>query len=131
MHRHHSLGTTDLVALLAAHRAAMTAHTVLGDDPTWGALLDNLHVAQGHKRRGVGSQLLASSAQVVIERGTGLYLWVQEQNVDAQAFYQARGGKCVARALISPPGGVASRLNGSSVKLRYAWADPSGLLQFR
>jgi hypothetical protein len=31
MHRHHSLGTTDLVALLAAHRAAMTAHTVPGD----------------------------------------------------------------------------------------------------
>lgn len=107
------------------------AHTAFDHDPTWGALLDNLHVAHGHQRRGVGSQLLALTARAVIEGGTGLYLWVLEQNLDAQAFYQARGGKRVGRALISPPGGVASRLNGSPTKLRYAWTDPTVLLGLR
>lgn len=39
------------------------AHTAFEDDPAWGALLDNLHVAFAHKRRGIGSQLLALTAQ--------------------------------------------------------------------
>jgi len=99
------------------------AHTAFDQDPTWGALLDNLHVAHGHQRRGIGSQLLALTAQAVIERRTGLYLWVLEQNVAAQAFYEARGRKCVEQASISPPGGVASRLNGSPAKLRYVWSN--------
>ena len=103
------------------------AHTAFDDDPTWGALLDNLHVVHGHKRRGVGSQLLALTAGAVIERGTGLYLWVLAQNVDAQAFYEARGARRVGQALASPPGGVAGRLCGSPVKLRYAWGDLSVL----
>jgi len=98
------------------------AHTAFDEDPSWGALLDNLHVVHGRNRRGVGSLLLDATARVVIERRTGLYLWVQEQNVAAQAFYEARAGTCVDRAVISPPGGVASRLNGSPVKLRYVWS---------
>jgi ribosomal protein S18 acetylase RimI-like enzyme len=106
------------------------ANTVFDDDSTWGALLDNLHVADGQRRRGIGSRLLALTAQAVIERreGTGLYLWVLEQNVDAQAFYEARGGRCVGRGLVSPPGGIASRLTGSPAKLRYAWPEPTVLL---
>jgi ribosomal protein S18 acetylase RimI-like enzyme len=107
------------------------ANTVFDDDPTWGALLDNLHVAEGHKHRGVGSRLLALTAEALIERPerTGLYLWVLEQNVDAQAFYEARGGRCVGRGLASPPGAIASRLNGSPAKLRYAWTEPTVLLR--
>lgn len=97
------------------------AHTVLDDDPSWGALLDNLHVEHGHKRRGIGLRLLAATASAVRSHGTGLYLWVQEQNVAAQHFYGAAGGTCVAREIISPPGGVAGRLNGTPYKLRYAW----------
>jgi ribosomal protein S18 acetylase RimI-like enzyme len=106
------------------------ANTVFDDDPTWGALLDNLHVADGHKRRGIGSRLLASTAEALIGRPekTGLYLWVLEQNVDAQAFYEARGGRCVGRGLASPPGGIASRVTGSPAKLRYAWPEPTVLL---
>jgi ribosomal protein S18 acetylase RimI-like enzyme len=107
------------------------AHTVFDDDPTWGALLDNLHVADGHKRRGIGARLLALTAEAVIERPerTGLYLWVLEQNVDAQAFYRARGGRCAGRGLVSPPGGITSRLAaGSPAKLRYAWPEPTALL---
>jgi len=104
------------------------AHTVFGDDPRWGALLDNLHVRSVDKRHGIGSQLLRFTAGAVVERGTGLYLWVLEQNVDAQAFYAARGAVRVERALTTPPGGVAERLNGSPAKLRYAWSDPAVLL---
>jgi GNAT superfamily N-acetyltransferase len=106
------------------------AHTVFDDDPTWGALLDNLHVTAEMKRRGVGSRLLALTARAVTERAqaTGLYLWVLEQNVDAEAFYRARGGRRVGRRLASPPGGVPGRLNGSPVGLRYAWPDPAVLL---
>jgi predicted N-acetyltransferase YhbS len=44
------------------------ASTVFAEDTTWGALLDNLHVADGHKRRGVGSRLLGLTAEAVIER---------------------------------------------------------------
>ena len=107
------------------------ANTEFDDDPTWGALLDNLHVAQGFKRRGLGSQLLALTARAVVDRGTPLYLWVLEQNTDAQSFYEAHGARRVERAPTSPPGGVASRLAGPSAKLRYAWSDPTALLGSR
>ena len=33
-------------------------HTILDDDPEWGALLDNLHVRSTRKRRGTGACLL-------------------------------------------------------------------------
>jgi GNAT superfamily N-acetyltransferase len=105
------------------------AHVVFDADPTWGALLDNLHVRFAHKRRGLGSELLSAIAQVVVDRGTGLYLWVLEQNVAAQAFYEARGARGVERALTTPPGGVASRLHGSPAKLRYVWSDPAVLVR--
>jgi ribosomal protein S18 acetylase RimI-like enzyme len=111
------------ILAMGGDRLVGFAHTIFEDDPTWGALLDNLHVAADHHRRGVGSRLLALAAGAVLERGTGFYLWVLEQNSDARAFYEARGGRCVERAATSPPGGVASRLCGSPVKLRYVWAD--------
>ena len=107
------------------------AHTVFEADPGWGALLDNLHVVPGEKRRGIGSRLLALTAHAVLERGTGLYLRVLEQNVDGRAFYDARGGRCVGRAPVPPPGDVAGRLNGSPVALRYAWPDPAVALVIR
>jgi GNAT superfamily N-acetyltransferase len=107
------------------------ANTFFDDDPAWGALLDNLHVAHPHKRRGIASRLLTLTAEAVSEQRserTGLYLWVLEQNVGAQAFYEARGGRCVERGLVSPPGGIASRVTGSPGKLRYAWPRANLLL---
>jgi hypothetical protein len=41
------------------------AHTLLDEDPTWGAFLDNLHVAYGLKRRGIGTLLLTLTRQAV------------------------------------------------------------------
>jgi ribosomal protein S18 acetylase RimI-like enzyme len=107
------------------------AHTVLDDDPMWGALLDNMHVAAGHKRRGIGARLLRLSAEAAAQRpgGGGLYLWVLEQNVDAQAFYEAHGGEYVERSQVAAPGGIAGRLTGSPAKLRYAWPEAGALLR--
>jgi GNAT superfamily N-acetyltransferase len=106
------------------------AHTRLGDDPAWGALLDNLHVSYGLKRLGVGTRLLALTAQAVLDStpGSGLYLWVLEQNAGARAFYTARGGTCVETVRVPPPGGDPSRLNGSPMGMRLAWPDLSRLL---
>jgi ribosomal protein S18 acetylase RimI-like enzyme len=106
------------------------ANTFLNEDPAWGALLDNLHVASAQMRRGVGRRLLALTAEAVIERadGAGLYLWVLEQNVAARAFYEACGATRVGREPVTPPSGIEGRLNGSPAKLRYAWREPSVLL---
>jgi GNAT superfamily N-acetyltransferase len=106
------------------------AHTFLGQDATWGAFLDNLHVAHGLKRQGIGSRLLALTSLAVLDwsPASGLYLWVLEQNSDARAFYTARGGACVERLHVPPPGGDPGRLNGSPIGLRYAWRDISQLL---
>ncbi|HMF04033.1 MAG TPA: GNAT family N-acetyltransferase [Acidimicrobiia bacterium] len=100
------------------------AHTVFDDDPVWGALLDNLHVVHGLKRRGVGRRLMAESARVVVDRRarSGLYLWVLRQNTAAQAFYEAIGGRRVGDGLTQPPGG------GTAPTFRYAWPDPAALL---
>jgi GNAT superfamily N-acetyltransferase len=99
------------------------AHTLLDADPTWGALLDNLHVAHGLKRHGIGTRLLALTRQAVRDGSpsSGLYLWVLEQNSAAQAFYAAQGGVCVERADVPPPGGDPARLAGKPIGLRYAW----------
>lgn len=106
------------------------AYTLLGEDATWGAFIDNLHVTHSLKRQGIGSRLLALTGQAVLDRSpsSGLYLWVLEQNSDARAFYAARGGNCVERGDVPPPGGDPVRLNGKPVCLRYAWRDVSKLL---
>lgn len=119
-------GTSTVIAE-AGDRLIGFVHTAFDEDPTWGALLDNLHVVHDHKRRGIGSRLLTASARAAVERGTGLYLWVLERNVDARGFYRAHGSRCVERRLTPAPGGVVSRLNGSPVSLRYAWTDPAGV----
>ena len=107
------------------------AHTVLDDDPAWGALLDNLHVVHGLKRSGVGTRLMSLTAQAVLadRPGSGLYLWVLEQNTGARAFYEARGGTCVESREVQPPANDPTRLNGRPKGLRYAWPDPAALTE--
>ncbi|HUN32125.1 MAG TPA: GNAT family N-acetyltransferase [Trebonia sp.] len=107
------------------------AHVLLGEDPTWGCLLDNLHVSYELKRSGIGTRLMAEVAQAVLDwsPSSGLYLWVLEQNLGAQAFYTARGGTCVERAADEPPNGDPAVLSGTVMVLRFAWPDPSRLLE--
>ncbi|MDG4827094.1 GNAT family N-acetyltransferase [Asanoa sp. WMMD1127] len=100
-------------------------HVYLDHDERWGSLVDNLHVADARRRGGLGSTLITRAARHVADRATtpALYLWVQEQNTAAQAFYAAHGGQVVERARISDPGGVPGRLNGRPTKLRITWPD--------
>ena len=101
------------------------SHTILAADATWGALLDNLHVAHDQKRQGIGTRLMAETARLLLQAdaSAALHLWVLEQNTSAQAFYTDQGGSCVGRKTAGPfPGG------GHAPALRYAWPDPQRLL---
>jgi ribosomal protein S18 acetylase RimI-like enzyme len=101
------------------------AHTVYDRDPVWGALLDNLHVRSDLKRTGIGVHLLSEIA-IALERdrpSQSLHLWVLDQNTNAQAFYEARGGTRVETALRGPfPGG------GKALGHRYFWPEPGCLV---
>ena len=122
----------DTITLVADAGAGVAgfAHTIIGEDPRWGALLENLHVDRSLHRHGVGRQLMSRTAAAVLQRAPsrGLHLWVLEQNTQGQAFYSALGGRCVERAPTLPPGGHPERLNGSPWRLRFAWTDPSVLI---
>jgi ribosomal protein S18 acetylase RimI-like enzyme len=105
------------------------AHVVFDADPTWGALLENIHVGKEHQRSGIGSSLLSVTARSVTARHehAGLHLWVLEQNLAAQAFYEAHGAKRAGRSPVPPPGGIPRRLTGSPHRLRYAWEDAASV----
>lgn len=105
-------------------RIVAFAHTIFDADPRWGALLDNLHVADELRGSGVGTRLMAETAAAVLKRAplSGLFLWVLELNTNAQAFYQARGATHSGSEPAEMPGGVMA------VGLRYTWSDPSVLL---
>lgn len=100
-------------------------HVAVDDDDNWGSLVDNLHVAVDRHRTGIGTALLVAAAETIVERAArpAAYLWVQELNTSAQAFYLASGGTIVETTKSRPPGDVPGRLNGSPNKLRVAWPD--------
>jgi ribosomal protein S18 acetylase RimI-like enzyme len=100
-------------------------HVRFDEDPRWGSLVDNLHVVPDRHRTGIGTRLLARAATAVTVRaaGTGMYVWVLEQNTAAQRFYRACGADRAGTAPVTPPGGDPSRLNGSPRKLRMIWPD--------
>lgn len=115
-----SAPSADRVTLVADDGAvAGFVHVVVDDDPTWGSLIDNLHVATAAKRQGVGRELMARATAEALTKATSrrVYLWVLEQNLDAQAFYQAVGGEYAGREEITPQGG------GTVIRLRYVWPD--------
>lgn len=87
------------------------------DDETWGSLLDNIHVRPGHQGRGVGAGLLAEVAAWCRANyaDCGLYLWVLEQNREAQRFYQRLGASDRGGEVSEPPGG--GQIHGR----RYVW----------
>lgn len=119
-----------LVAEEATGALTGFVHVVFDDDPSWGALVDNLHVEHGAARRGTGRLLMGEAARRVLahDPASGLYLWVLEQNATARAFYGALGGLIVQRRPAVAPGGVPGRLTGEPMALRCAWADPGRLL---
>lgn len=121
----------DTITLVAEAQGQLLGfvHVRLNEDPVWGNLVDNLHVTSPQHRRGIGTHLLGRAARMVDERrpGSGIYLWVLEQNAAAQAFYLARGGAPRGREPCSPPGGDVRNLVGTPIKWRIAWPDPTML----
>jgi ribosomal protein S18 acetylase RimI-like enzyme len=116
---------TTTVAVDDAGALVGFVHTIFDEDPADGSLLDNLHVVHSHARSGIGTQLMAASARAVLDHAgttTGLYLEVLTQNVNAQKFYEARGGTNVGAQVWHAPDG-----NDDAV-FRYVWRDPSVLL---
>jgi GNAT superfamily N-acetyltransferase len=124
-------GSTTTVLAEEAGTVLGFIHVVLEEDPTYGSLVDNLHVTYGRKRGGIGTRLLTEAAKVVIDHGPGgLHLWVLEQNSDAQRFYEALGGQRVDRARVSAPSGDPERLQDSPMKVRYVWPRPAELVPY-
>jgi ribosomal protein S18 acetylase RimI-like enzyme len=92
------------------------------EDPQWGSLVDNIHVAQAVRRQGLGARLLAEIAKRCAARNpdAGLHLWVLQSNAEAQRFYEALGGERSGEAIWTAP-------DGSHIpEFRYAW--PAGRL---
>jgi ribosomal protein S18 acetylase RimI-like enzyme len=99
-------------------------HALVDHDRRWGTLVDSLHVAESHARRGVGLELMRHAADVVVSRGRSpaLHLWVLETNTDAQAFYEAIGGERLDRELQAAP------RDQEVVAVRYVWRRAASLL---
>src|SRR2546421_4996605 len=80
--------------LVAEHDGTVVGfiHVILGVDPTWGAVVQNLHVAHDVQGHGIGSALLAEASRTLGEQrpSSGFYVFVREDNVKARAFYEAR-----------------------------------------
>ena len=100
------------------------ACTYFHDDPRWGALLDNLHVLNAWKRRGIGAEMMALTAREMIKLDLNqpLYLWVFEENHAARKFYDRMGGIIREESEIENPGG------GKAPILRYVWEDVSTII---
>jgi GNAT superfamily N-acetyltransferase len=96
---------------------------LLDEEPEYGALLDNLHVAPDRHRGGVGRRLMASAAHWVaaMQPEWTMHLWVYEQNAKTVTFYRSAGGTQVEQRLIVTPAG-----NRAAV-LRFEWRDTAAL----
>lgn len=82
-------------------RAVGFAYLIADDDPTRGALLDNLHLVAAARGGGIGAAMLRAVAGLAIARGwpPGLHLWVFDANDGACRFYERHGGRVVERIM--------------------------------
>ena len=121
-HRHHVA-----VASSDVHdpHAAITGFVcvLLDEEPEYGALLDNLHVAPDRHGQGIGRRLMANAAHWVATKRPewSMHLWVYEANAKTVVFYRDVGGQQVDHRVIVTPAG-----NRATV-LRFEWTDPRGL----
>lgn len=94
------------------------------EDPTWGTLLENLHVAHEYRRRGIGARLMAQVASwsTCAHPSASLHLWVLKPNLPARSFYQVLGAEPIESTVWHPPEG------GPVPQVRLAWREPRALL---
>ncbi len=90
---------------------------LLDAEPSWGALLDNLHVEPSLKGQGIGHRLFREARAWVAEKAPGerMHLTVIEGNRVARRFYDRQLGTVVERTTVEPIEGVRIPI------LRYAW----------
>ncbi len=95
----------------------------IDEDPEWGTLIDNLHVAEKRKGGGIGRSLMGNVAQRLapIVPHRPVHLYVIDHNVAARAFYARIGGQ--------PAGTDEGPMpDGSQVSMiRVLWPSPSAL----
>ena len=90
---------------------------LLDAEPSWGALLDNLHVKPEVKGIGIGHRLFQAARDwvAVAAPGQPMHLTVMEGNVAARRFYDRQGGAIAERK-------VKEVVPGTYVAiLRYVW----------
>jgi ribosomal protein S18 acetylase RimI-like enzyme len=90
------------------------------EDPRWGSLVDNLHVAARAKRSGIGSSLMRQAGAWLSARypELGIYLFVLEVNVSARRFYERLGAENSGASSMETHGGSMVR------SCRYTWRRP-------
>lgn len=117
-------GHFGIVAEDAAGGMIGFAFVIPGDDPTWGTLIDNLHVHPELKGAGLGRQLMQAVArQLGASHTQPVYLWVLDANEPAKRFYARMGAEFAEQMTEDLPfGGVAL------TKWRCVWRDLSALL---
>ncbi|NVK72413.1 MAG: GNAT family N-acetyltransferase [Oceanospirillaceae bacterium] len=93
--------------------------------PTFGTIIDNLHVKSGNKGKGIGRQLLAAAASWATThyKNTDLYLEVLESNTKAIRFYEALGAKNIGSSYWHTPCGNQAK------EFIYSWGLPEVLVE--
>lgn len=86
-------------------------------DPDWGSLVDNLHVAKRAKRTGIGASLMRRAGAWLARSfpDLGVYLWVLEANSSARRFYERLGAENAGVSVMETHGGAVVR------SCRYTW----------
>ena len=90
----------------------------------FGSLLDNIHVKPASHRQGFGTSMLRAISRQLEEKSPSspLYLWVLQNNTNAQRFYQSFGATNIGSDIWHAP-------DGTKVP-RYRFGRPSGELPF-
>jgi ribosomal protein S18 acetylase RimI-like enzyme len=88
-------------AVFVAHENRQTAgYVALRPAPAEAAIIEQLLIAPGHERRGIGRQLLAyAEGYAISERMRTLRIVVERDNVPARSFYRRAGFVPVADEL--------------------------------
>lgn len=99
---------------------------VLGaNHPTYGTIIDNLHVKLANKGQGIGSSLLAAAASWAFDNYAehDLYLEVLDCNPKAMGFYQAKGATNIATKYWHTP------CDNQAKEYVFSWGSADNLLK--
>jgi len=78
-----------------------------GENPEWGAYLDNLHISKSYQSKGIGKLLMVEIAQWCFkqEPEKGMCLLVNQDNAKAQGFYKKLGARNARTGIWNAPDG--------------------------